>query len=163
MKMDVDHSGSLDRPEFIQVMTVLCSNVLTRVMAQWTMTLVLVPLMAQYILSAILWAFTFGFTKLTELENYDEIVDTIDDMVVNAKDWIVEQLPAGVLLHIDTMSSSFTDLLESVPESVYSTIPVTLASCVLGIIFVPYTIFTIDEFFASMADRKKKEKKKMLS
>lgn len=161
--MDVDHSGSLDRPEFIQVMTVLCSNVLTRVMAQWTMTLVLVPLMAQYILSAILWAITFCSMKLTELENYDEIIDSYDDLVANAKDWIVEQLPAGILLHIDTMSSTFSDLIDSVPKSVYSTIPVTLMSCILGIIFVPYTIFTIDEFFASLADRKKKEKKRVLS
>lgn len=33
-KMDVDQSGSLDREEFLQVMMVLCSNVLTRVMVQ---------------------------------------------------------------------------------------------------------------------------------
>lgn len=33
-KMDVDQSGSLDRDEFLQVMMVLCSNVLTRVMVQ---------------------------------------------------------------------------------------------------------------------------------
>jgi hypothetical protein len=32
--MDVDQSGSLDRDEFLQVMMVLCSNVLTRVMVQ---------------------------------------------------------------------------------------------------------------------------------
>jgi hypothetical protein len=32
--MDIDQSGSLDRDEFLQVMMVLCSNVLTRVMVQ---------------------------------------------------------------------------------------------------------------------------------
>jgi Ca2+-binding EF-hand superfamily protein len=34
VKMDVDQSGSLDREEFLHVMMVLCSNVVTRVMVQ---------------------------------------------------------------------------------------------------------------------------------
>jgi Ca2+-binding EF-hand superfamily protein len=34
LKMDVDQSGSLDREEFLHVMMVLCSNVVTRVMVQ---------------------------------------------------------------------------------------------------------------------------------
>jgi len=159
VKMDVDNSGSLDREEFTQVMTVLCSNVLTRVMAQWALTLILVPLMAQYILVAISWAAIVAWTNFTELENYDEITDRCGEIGYQAKDWVVERVPGVVLAHLDTAGSKLFKLLESVPDSVWDTLPVTLMSCMLGIIFVPYTIFTIDEFFASMADRKKKEMK----
>jgi Ca2+-binding EF-hand superfamily protein len=155
--MDIDQSGSLDREEFTQVMTVLCSNVFTRVMAQWAMTLILVPLMAQYMLSAIAWLANFGWTKITELDNFDELLDRGSDLAAFARDWLTEKIPEGLLLHIDTVCSKASDLIDAIPESVWSSVPVTLMSCILGIIFVPYTIFTIDEYFANMANKKKKE------
>jgi hypothetical protein len=155
--MDVDHSGTLDREEFTEVMTVLCSNVFTRVMAQWSMTLILVPLMAQYMLSAIVWLANFGWKKITELDNFDELLDRGSKLAAFATDWLTEKIPDGLLFHIDTLLSKASGLMDAIPESVWSTVPVTLMTCILGIIFVPYTIFTIDEYFANMAKNKKKE------
>jgi len=48
--VDTDGSGTLDREEFALVMQILYSQVFTRIVIQWTLTLMLVPLTTKYIL-----------------------------------------------------------------------------------------------------------------
>eukprot|EP00984_Skeletonema_dohrnii_P014483 scaffold6088_cov140-Skeletonema_dohrnii-CCMP3373.AAC.21 len=48
--VDTDNSGTLDRNEFKIVMQILYSQVFTRIVIQWTLTLMLVPVTTKYIL-----------------------------------------------------------------------------------------------------------------
>jgi hypothetical protein len=57
-KADIDHSGTLDRDEFDAVMMILFGNALLRVAFQYAGTLLMVPLLAQQLLTALGWAYT---------------------------------------------------------------------------------------------------------
>jgi len=153
--MDADGSGALDKEEFREVMEVLCSNVFTRVMAQWALTLLIVPLVAKYILDGLAFVFGFFWTKLQDLDQYEDLEAVVMEKVYAGQDWAVQKLPAVVI----TYGEKAKEIIDSVPAENLATIPVTLLSCILGCLVVPYTIFKIDEFFQSMADKKQKKQK----
>jgi hypothetical protein len=48
--VDTDNSGTLDRQEFATVMQILYSQVFTRIVIQWTLTLILVPVTTKHII-----------------------------------------------------------------------------------------------------------------
>uniref|UniRef100_A0A7S1UZZ3 EF-hand domain-containing protein n=1 Tax=Grammatophora oceanica TaxID=210454 RepID=A0A7S1UZZ3_9STRA len=156
-KMDADKSGSLDREEFLEVMTVLCSNVVSRVMAQWALTLLIVPLVAQYILDGFIWLTTTVWQQVTALDGVETVFDALQEQGEDIQGMIEAKIPASVLGPIAGAYNFVEDLVQQVPESVWESLPVTLISCVMGVILVPYTIFKIDEFFQNMADKKKTE------
>jgi len=150
-KKDADGSGSLDKEEFREVMSVLCGNVLTRVIVQWSLTLMIVPLVAQAILDGIVWLFVFTWDQITEIDQIEDLEDTVACRVDALTGMLKEKLPDKVV----EIGSSFKTVLDMIPDSVWETIPVTLISCVLGCLVVPYIIFKIDDFFQSLADNKK--------
>ena len=179
-KMDVDQSGSLDRDEFLQVMVVLCSNVLTRVMVQcenrfmvlmflllsWlltlshllirlypigSMTLIIVPLVAQYILDALYYVNDHFWAFLTALDEYSPMMDRFELWVEGVRDDILEKLPSVLV----TLYHNIALVIDKVPNSVWNTLPLTLLSCILGCLAVPYTIIKIDDYFQGLADKKK--------
>ena len=155
-KMDVDESGSLDQEEFREVMMVLFSNVLLRVTVQWSMTLVIVPLVAQklldYIYAAVVWIYEF----VTTMDEYSTWADKIELSIEDAGAFLLSLTPSAIL----RFSSKVGDLLASIPESVWNTVPLTLISTILGILVVPWVIFKVDDFFQYLASRKAKEKTK---
>ena len=53
LTMDMDNSGTLDKEEFEQVMMILFGNVLFRIVIQYSLTLIIVPLFAQMILDVL--------------------------------------------------------------------------------------------------------------
>jgi len=161
VKMDHDKSGYLDREEFRDVMVVLCGNVFTRVMAQWGLTLLVVPLLAQYLLDGIVWLVSFVWSQIENVEGVDLLFDTLEEQANDYTQLALSKVPSSLLGPLTKVYNMVADALENVPESVWETIPVTLISCVLGIILVPYTIFKVDEFFQNMADSSKKENEKV--
>lgn len=48
--LDVDNSGVLNKDEFTNVMKILFSQVFTRILLQWGITLMIVPITSQYII-----------------------------------------------------------------------------------------------------------------
>ena len=54
------------------------------------------------------------------------------------------------------------DVWAKVPDGVKETLPVTLMSCVLGCLLVPYIIYKMDEYHEQRAEKKGKELKKEL-
>lgn len=153
--MDEDGSGTLDQEEFAQVMMVLFSNVLLRVMAQWSLTLMIVPLVAQYILDAIYWLIAKVYEIVTELDEHAEIFNEIELAIEGAWAWVLEKTPPFIL----TAASTVKQGLDYVPDSVWNTIPLTLLSTILGLLVVPWTIMKIDDFFQDVADPTKKQNK----
>lgn len=153
LKMDVDKSGSLDRKEFQQVMMVLCSNVLTRVMAQYALTLLIVPLLAQKLLDGVYWLIEHFYNIVVNLDEYSPLMDKLEVFIETTRDRLLDATPRVIL----SAGSTIGGLLEKVPEAVWNTIPLTLLTCILGILVVPYVIFKIDDFFQQMADKKKDE------
>jgi len=156
--MDTDDSGELDREEFRRVIVYLFGNVLIRVMVQWSMTLLIVPLVAQYILDAIYATTDAVYHIITTMDENFWLADQIELTVEYAWATFVSVLPAAIL----TACRFVGHYLEMVPESVWNSIPLTLLSTVLGIAVVPYIIFRIDEFFTQMARNNaiKKERKR---
>ena len=72
--VDTDNSGTLDRKEFAIVMQILYSQVFTRIIIQWTLTLILVPITTKYILQ-----FTTLFLVVVH-EFWKDIDDDLDPL-----------------------------------------------------------------------------------
>ena len=154
--MDADGSGHLDKEEFAQVMMVLFGNVMMRVVFQYAATLMLVPLLAQYILKGL----TFVFGLIPQIWNdyidqYTPLDEFFEGASVQIQSKIIEltQRPDLVL----KVRNMYSTVLEKIPDSVWATIPLTLISSVLGMMIVPWTLMKIDDFFQSMANKKKKD------
>ena len=78
IKMDTDHSGTLNVLEFQAIMSVLFSNVLLRVIVQWSMTLMIVPWLAQLILSCIITVITSISNVITNLDEHSAFFNFIE-------------------------------------------------------------------------------------
>jgi hypothetical protein len=92
------------------------------------MTLIIVPLVAQYILNALYFIHTTFWNIVTDLDEYSPIMDKIELMIESTRDVIASKL-ARVLVATNHM---IMELLDKVPTSVWNTVPWTLLSCVLG-------------------------------
>jgi Ca2+-binding EF-hand superfamily protein len=184
LKMDVDQSGSLDREEFLHVMMILCSNVFTRVMVQCkplffvllllllllllmtqsrrsslstgSMTLIIVPLVAQNILNAFYFINDHFWALIMNLDEYSPMMDRFEFWVEGVRDALIAKMPFLVMAFYHKIAA----VLGKVPDSVWNTVPLTLLSCILGCLAVPYIIFKIDDYFQSLADRKKHQVQK---
>jgi len=149
-KFDNDNSGSLDEQEFREVMMVLFSNVLFRVLVQWSMTIMIVPLVAQRVLNGIYWLIEAFYDLVVNLDEYSTWADKIELTVEATGSAIIHMTPGPLLMVADEVFS----LMERVPESVWNTVPLTLLSTILGILVVPLIIFKVDDFFQFLADRR---------
>jgi len=156
VKRDIDNSGSLDKEEFQGVMAVLCGNIFTRVLVQWSSTIIIVPMVARILLDELVWLVGFVWDHALELKEFEPLGEDIvlACRVNEVTEQFLELLPEFVWKVGDKMKS----VLDMIPDSVWETIPVTLISCVLGCLVVPYIIFKIDDFFQSLADGKKHNK-----
>jgi len=149
--MDVDDSGSLDKKEFEEVMMVLFSNVLLRVLILWSMTIMIVPLISQRMLDAI-YRLCSAFAAL--VQNLDErswIADRIELALEGGVDALVGATPAPILAAVDKVGGA----LALVPTAVWNSIPLTLVSTILGTLVVPWLLVQVDAFFQSLANRRK--------
>lgn len=160
------------------------------------MTLIIVPLVAQFILDCIYWVNGTFWGIVTDLDEHSVVMDKIELFIEGVRDAIAAKLPRIVVYSYHKLAV----LLEKVPESVWNTgtfvcwmrcrrtvneiwlprvftclhsfdsfcdnnsgysrlnvVPLTLISCVLGCLAVPYIIFKIDDYFQALADKKKED------
>lgn len=160
-KRDLDHSGSLDKEEFSEVMSVLCGNIFTRVFVQWSLTLMIVPLVAQYILFGIMWVVSFVWETVSGLDDFEAMEEVFLARADQFGNWLTTVIPDVILNGFATVGNTFQAGIDMVPDTVWMTVPVTLLSCILGAIVVPYTIFKVDDFFQAMADKKSAKEKQV--
>ena len=154
MEMDTDGSGQLDKQEFRCVMIYLFGNVIIRVLVQWSMTLLIVPLVAQYVLDALYGATEFVYDTITTLDEDYTLANWVELHIEAAARMAWQATPAT----LQTALTTAEYYIAQVPESVWNSIPLTLLSTILGIAVVPVIIFSIDEFFTKMASRNARKK-----
>lgn len=150
-KMDVDRSGTLQKGEFERCMAVLFSNVILRVMVQWALTLLIVPWLAQFIVkSVILRTIQFIYSVITNLDEHSRFFQWIELTLEGIAEYIYESILPSWLISTGIWMGR---MLAAVPSSVWSILPITLVSTLLGMLVVPYCIYQVDDFFQRLADR----------
>jgi Ca2+-binding EF-hand superfamily protein len=155
MKMDDDKSGFLDKAEFREVMMVLFGNVFLRVIVQWYMTIIFVPLLANYIVTQSGVVFELMTEFVLNSEEYSVIRNTIE-LSFEDRNYVAEVFEK---LHpiVQTSAHQVQTAFQSIPESVWDSIPLTLVSSILGLVAVPYVIFKVDDFFTWLGDLRTKK------
>jgi hypothetical protein len=116
------------------------------------MTLIIVPLVAQYILNAMYFINDHFWSFVMDLDEYSPMMDRFELWLEGVRDGWIAKMPFILI----TLYHKLADILNKVPDSVWNTVPLTLLSCILGCLAVPYIIFKIDDFFQSLADDRKK-------
>jgi hypothetical protein len=161
LKMDEDHSGHLNREEFEAVMMVLFGNVMVRVALQYILTLLLVPMIAQYLLNEYARLVEVIYCIIATLDEqhplFNAIELTLEHTWKTAIDFWSPMIPVVVNRAFDKVQG----FLSAVPDSVWNTIPVTLLSTVMTLTLVPWTLIKIDDFFQRIADRSNAAKAKV--
>ena len=152
--LDWDNSGTLDRNEFEVAMTMLTSQILMRVALQLGMTLMLVPILAQYALHV----FGICVRIAKHMDRAGHMAQTADRFCSNAVEFLI---PGGLKMVIVKVGEKIDTLI---PDSTYQTLPQTIISCILGMLLVPWLLYKIDEYFNFLATHwgarnRKKEKK----
>jgi hypothetical protein len=150
IKMDNDGNGTLNETEFQQIMSVLFSNVLLRVIVQWTMTLMIVPWLAQFILNGIIYTISYITMIITNLDEQSQLFNMIELTIEGTTLYVYDHLLPNI---IKSIFASIQYGISMVPTSVWKALPLTLLSTVLGIVVVPSCIFQIDTYFSKLADK----------
>lgn len=145
--MDTDDSKSLDREEFGMVMTLLCSQIISRVFVQLGATLLIVPFVAQYVLDFcgdLAWLMQ---VMLIRVDDADDLSDRLWGYAMSVLDFI---LPAGIK---NCLAFVMNMISEIVPDEFVRSLPLTMISCILGILLVPWMLYKVDSYFTSLATR----------
>ncbi|KAL7576459.1 hypothetical protein ACA910_017969 [Epithemia clementina (nom. ined.)] len=146
---DDDQDGALTRTEFQGVMMVLFTNVLFRVLVQWSLTIILVPLVAQQVLEWIYGTLNFVYLCVVNADDYSSIANTIELTMEAVWSWTWERTPGWLVV----VFAAIVDWWQAVPDSVWNAAPLALLSTLLGVVVVPYCIFQVDDFFQYLARR----------
>jgi Ca2+-binding EF-hand superfamily protein len=152
---DTDGSGCLDREEFRSVMTVLFGNVFFRVLVQWSMTLMIVPVIAQAIVDGAQQLWQQFWHVITSLDEQYPFVDRVEETMEKGMMMALHQF-AFLNPYTDPMTpyvSKMQEYVAMVPESVWEAIPLAVISTVLGMMVVPWCIFKVDDFFQKFAEK----------
>jgi len=160
-RMDVDHSGELDREEFEEVMQIVCAQVFSRVIIQWSMTLMVVPMIAQLIIKMLISMNNVAWGFWMEIDEFDPMRATISN--VSSKVWnkILSFTPGFIQTILGMTVGKVDDVWAKVPDGIKETLPVTLMSCILSCLLVPYIIYKMDEYHEQRAEKKGKELKEV--
>ena len=115
----------------------------------------IVPMLAQKMLDIVGWGVGTGWEMLSEWDNYEALESTALAHFEELSAVVTNALPEQAVVFCSRIVSNVNYIVDMIPDSVWSTIPVTLISCILSLIAVPFTILTIDDYFQKMADDKK--------
>ncbi|GKY97004.1 hypothetical protein MPSEU_000659200 [Mayamaea pseudoterrestris] len=149
-KFDIDENGFLDREEFGKVVVLMFSNVLFRVAVQWSMTILIVPVVAREILDGAGLVYACIMNALAVWSEQYWIIG----MVYRFLAWLLWRcflmLPAGVFMLLDACN----DVKLAIPRRIWNNMPLTLLSTMLGVSLVPLLVFKIDSLTQFLADRR---------
>jgi hypothetical protein len=142
--LDQDRNGTLDKEEFTILMTILCSQILSRVILQISMTVVVVPIMSQYLIDFMKDVYGWiclGLAKIDDVEVMSEYA-----MKLFMRCW--EEFTPPIIQNF------LATCYENLSEGLMDGMPLTLMSCLLGCMLVPWLIYKSDEFYNNLASRK---------
>lgn len=95
----------------------LYSHSTTHIPSTGSMTLIIVPLVAQYILNALYFINHYFWKFLSELDEYSPIMDAIECWMEDTRDAIIAKLPRMVMASWHMIAK----VVDKVPESVWNT------------------------------------------
>jgi len=141
-KFDHDRSGDLDRREFQKIMALLFSNVLVRVLMQWFVTILIVPLVARSFLEHFSWDGQRFLEYITKPRSAVGIELTLNDVI----DWDITDSTSPLRSFI----AKILGFIMIGPETFWNSLPLTFTSVVLGIIIAPWILYRIDDIFQAV-------------
>lgn len=145
--LDRDQSGYLDRKEFGTVMALFGSQICTRVVVQLGMTLLIVPIVAQYVLD--IWNDVVKLLKIivSEIDDAELITERMFRFLGVLVNFVI---PAGIKNGFLVVKRA---IVEYLPGDAYDAMPLTVISVVLGMLLVPWMLYQIDEFHTKIAEK----------
>lgn len=150
--MDSDGSGHLDRDEFEAVVMVLFGNVMMRVVIQYACTLLIVPMIAQAILSTITGTIQFVYLLIATLDERNSLANSVELLLEHlwhhAITFWSSKIPSFVYSGVEVVQG----WLDAIPDSVWESIPLTLVSTILSCMLVPWSLLQIDDLFQRLAE-----------
>ena len=140
-KFDSNGTGGLDRGEFRRVMMVLFGNIFARVFVQYTLTIIIVPLIAKSVVEFLTWdsqRFWDYWTKPKAIRQLGGEF-TLDYFV----DWNVTSMPSP-------RRTFFTKLYRVIrlgSDEFWATFPLTFMTILLGLVIAPFVLYYFDDMF----------------
>lgn len=147
-RFDSTNSGGLDRTEFRRVMMVLFTNVFVRVLVQFALTIIIVPLIAKRVLAFLTidsdgwWDY---WTKPRYLRKLG-VEFTLDDFM----DWRITSYPSNKR----TFFTKVYRFFRIGSDEFWETFPLTFLTVILGLVIAPYVLFYFDDMFQYAVDWK---------
>lgn len=152
--LDRDKNGYLEREEFGVVMALFGSQILTRVVLQLGMTLLIVPIVAQYVLD--IWMDVAKLIKIIvkEIDNAELVTERIYHFLGTVLNFFI---PAGIK---NVSIAAIRTVDQFTPRGAIDALPLTIISILLGMLLVPWMLYQIDEFHSNIAEKKNGNKVK---
>jgi len=145
--LDTDDSGTLTKEEFGTVMKILYSQVFTRIMIQWGLTLMIVPIISQYIIkyTTLLYFIAHEFWK-----DIDDELDPLQRFLWN--------LWGAFTLHVmpswlDRVLACIATAFQKVPKGIWKSMPYTFLTLAQTSVALPYALNKVEEFFRRVAHK----------
>lgn len=152
-KFDSTGTGGLDRGEFRRVMIVLFGNIFARVFVQYTLTIIVVPLVAKRVLEFLTWdsqGFWDYWTKPKDLRRMGAEF-TMDYFV----DWSVASMPSTRR----TFVSKVYRFCRVGSDEFWDTFPLTFMTILLGLVIAPFALYYFDDLFQYALEYKENREK----
>ena len=146
---DADKSNTLDEGEFSQLCTILCSHVLSRVLLQFAITIVLVPIFAARTVNV-------GAAFLAVLALKLEAPAAVVASALAALYGFLVSCLSRILLAVSVDPSSVVKTVDGLKGS---DLAVPLVACVMTSLLLPVVLDFIDSFFKKVADSEAKATK----
>ncbi|KAL3779509.1 hypothetical protein HJC23_011145 [Cyclotella cryptica] len=139
-----DDDDTLDREEFAVVIKILYSQVLSRIVIQWTLTLIIVPILSQYIIKYTNLAFWIAHEFWKDI---DDELDPIQRLLYKLWLCFLTITPNW----LDSVGRSFARLLCMVPWETWESLPKMILTSLLVFVAVPYALNHVEDFFRRAA------------
>jgi Ca2+-binding EF-hand superfamily protein len=151
--LDEDESGELDKEEFSKVITMLISQMTTRVILQLSMTLVIVPMIAGYVFNCICVGYKYVRHIISNMNQFDKISSKISIMM---EENIYSRMPDAVVAASAIIQAKVGNILT---KELMETLPITIIGVLLGMLLVPWAFLKCDAIIEKMNSIHREKKK----
>lgn len=143
--LDVDNSGTLTREEFETVMKILYSQVFTRIVIQWSLALMILPIISKYITK---YAVILPRVAHELWEDIDYYLDPLQRLLWKLRAKFLHLIPRWV----DGRMGGLAQMaLGRIPDGVWDNLPQMLLTLVQTYIALPYVLNRVEDFFRRLA------------
>lgn len=152
-RFDTTDAGGLDRGEFRRIMMVLFGHTFARVFVQYTLTILIVPLVAKRVLDFLTFdsqRFWDYWTKPKHLRRMGEEL-TLKYYV----NWNITSYPSSKR----TFFTKLFSFIRPGSDEFWNTFPLTFMTILLGLVIAPFVLYYFDDAFQYGLDWKEKREK----